>query len=178
MVTEKINLAYGNPVLLLGRQGDNEVTAFAFDFSTLIENVGAGGVLELYVKRSDMNTPYIAETTVDGNIATWVVKNTDTVAGNGQLEAKYILDGAVKWHRIYKTFTDVSMGESGSVPEPYEDWVQEVYDAVQEATRQASLAKDEADKAEDTVENAIENNIKIYDLNDDGHIEVVIGGTA
>ena len=177
--------------LLIGRTGENDVTEVQFDFSKWVEEYGENGTFYLTARLPGATVSYPAEVTVDGTIATWAVKNSDlAVKGYGQVEAWYSIDEKVKASAIYGTYIGESLDESGEIPDPYESWMEEIIElknqtitaaedaneAAAEAEGYKQAAEEARDQAETNVINALENNLKFIDENNDGNIEISIGG--
>lgn len=184
--------------LLIGRTGENDVTEVQFDFSKWVEEYGENGTFYLTARLPGATASYPAEVTVDGNVATWTVKNSDlAVKGYGQVEAWYSIDEKVKASAIYGTYIGESLDESGEIPDPYESWMEEIIalkdqtitaagdanEAAAEAEgykQAAEEARDQAEEALDQTESsivaALRNNLKFVDANNDGNIEILITG--
>lgn len=177
--------------LLIGRTGENDVTEVKFDFSKWVEDYGESGTFYLTARLPGATVSYPAEVTVDENVATWTVKNSDlAVKGYGQVEAWYSIDEKVKASAIYGTYIGESLDESGEIPDPYESWMEEIIElknqtitaaedaseAAAEAEGYKQAAEEARDQAESSIVAALRNNLKFVDANNDGNIEILITG--
>lgn len=119
--------------LYLGFQGENEVTCFQFDFSSFINEFGRGYIGLVHSRPNDRNA-YPCEFVVDGNKATWTIRQADTkYEGIGECQLTYIIDNEIKKTEIFKTRILRSLGTQGSVPQAYTAWVNQVLQAAADA---------------------------------------------
>lgn len=117
-------------LLEIGYQGENEVTQVCFDISAWQEAFG-GGECTIYVKRKGDAEPYFVELPIDGNIATWKVSSTDTAnKGNGSAQLNYYVASVLKRTRIYPMKVAKSLVDVGEIPDPYNDWLEEIRQGV------------------------------------------------
>lgn len=176
-------------VMQIGRVGENIVTEIQFDFSKWVEAYGAGGDFYLTARQPQSDVSYPIVVTVDENIATWTITNSDLlITGFGKVEAWYRIGDAVKASAIFDTWIGESLDGSGEVPSPYESWLQEVEQLKEDAEAARDEAADSADDAEDqanaargyaeavqeAVINALEHNLLFLDDNNDGNIRIEI----
>jgi len=119
-----------SPILEVGYQGENGVTVVNFDVSSWQELFGSGDVT-LYIKRKGDVEPYFVELEVAENIATWIVSNVDTAnKGKGTVQLNYIVDSVLKRTQIYNMKVNKSLVDSDEVPDPYDDWLEEIRQGV------------------------------------------------
>lgn len=136
----------------LGIRGENEVTQVVFDFSAWAEAFGAG-LVSLLVKRPGDAAAYPAVLTIDGQTATWTVGATDT-AVPGVLSAEYIytVDEQVAKTAVFNLQVAPDIGQPGTPPDPYEDWLEELAElgaqVQQDAADAAQSAQDAAGSAD------------------------------
>ena len=185
-------------VMQIGRVGENIVTEIQFDFSKWVEAYGAGGDFYLTARQPQSDVSYPIVVTVDENIATWTITNSDLlITGFGKVEAWYRIGDAVKASAIFDTWIGESLDGSGEIPDPYESWMEEIIElknqtitAAEDANEAAAEAegykqaaeeaRDQAEEALDQTESsivaALRNNLKFVDANNDGNIEILITG--
>lgn len=118
--------------LIVGRQGENEVTQVVFDFSALKTEFGTG-TLSLSVKRPKEYVPYAQTMTVSGTNATWLVNETDTGNfGCGEIQLTYTVNDKVAKTVIYKYTVYRSIGVDGEYPIPGQTWQEEIEEDIAE----------------------------------------------
>ena len=132
MKTINVDLSTGEALnLLIGRQGENNVTQVIFDFSALKTEFGTG-TLSLSVKRPKEYVPYAQTMTVSGTNATWLVNETDTGNfGCGEIQLTYTVSGKVAKTVIYKYTVYRSIGVDGEYPIPGQTWQEEMEDEIE-----------------------------------------------
>ena len=109
--------------LVLGRQGESNITQIVFDMHSLRQIYG-DGVLSLVIKRPGDSTPVPVAVDVSGDTATWTVTSAETdVPGTGEAQFTYYVDDEVKKTIIYKTLVRPSLAAGGSAPDAYESWL-------------------------------------------------------
>lgn len=119
--------------LYIGFQGENEVTSFQFDFSSFINEFGRGYIGLVHSRPNDRNA-YPCEFIIDGNKATWAIRQADTkYEGIGECQLTYIVNNEIKKTEIFKTKILRSLGTQGSVPQAYNAWVNQVLQAAADA---------------------------------------------
>ena len=105
-----------------------------FDYSSWVEEFGAGTVYALAIRAKD-EAPYpISLEEVDENKVGWVLSDSDTQY-SGLLKAQYIymVDEQIAKTVIYCFIVEPSLDEVGAEPPPpYESWVNDVLEAAQE----------------------------------------------
>lgn len=133
MKTINVDLSTGEALnLLIGRQGENNVTQVIFDFSALKTEFGTG-TLSLSVKRPKEYVPYAQTMTVSGTNATWLVNETDTGNfGCGEIQLTYTVSGKVAKTVIYKYTVYRSIGVDGEYPIPGQTWQEEIEEDISE----------------------------------------------
>ena len=139
----------------LGRQGENLVETVRFHVDGWSDLFGVGA-FELLHKRVNDPAPYPCPITLtdDGKIVEWVVRNSDVAqVGRGMAEFVYIVNGAMAKSVLYATSTLQAIDGGGDVPEPYQDWVDDVLNA---ATNAASEAAAQTTASIQQTERAIE----------------------
>lgn len=120
----------GCGVLLLGRQGENQVTEVVFPIGEWQERYGNGTVSLVHRRPGDGRT-YPVAVTVEGDTARWVVSSADTacVGNDGACELSYLTGDTVDKSHIWTTAVDESLGGGPTPPEPEQGWVDQVLEA-------------------------------------------------
>lgn len=112
----------------LGVRGENDVLDFQIDISEWLAQ-WPDALYSIVAVRHDETLPYIAVTSVQGDILIWHVSESDThIMGTGYMEVRATgADGKRKKTRVVPTVVDRSLdGVSTDVPEPMQDWVDQV----------------------------------------------------
>lgn len=155
-----INIALGVDTqpcssITLGRRGENEVTQVVVDFSSWVEEFGAG-VITLLAMRSQDTSAYPVVLTLDGNAATWDVTSTDTAyKGSGRAEFIYTVGEQIAKSVVFNTVVMQDIGEpSETPPDPYEDWLERLTELGAETQANAQVAEQSAADAAVSAESA------------------------
>lgn len=137
-----------------GRKGENMARRVLFDMSALIAEFGAGS-FEWVVRRPHESTVYIAvNKEQDGNTAILNLTTTETaISGYGGLELRYYVDDIIVKTIVWRTSIAASLG-SGDVPDPIEDYIDQMREIAQEASESADAAGDSATQAAVSAANA------------------------
>lgn len=140
-------------VVALGRLGENDYTVVRFDVTAWLSEYPEA-VIGLYNQRPGDDAAYpVAGITVDGGIATWTVTSADlTQTGEGKCELVAIAGEVVAKSAIFRTMVFDALNGSGEVPEPWEEWQQQLI-----------ILKNEAEQAADRAEEAVEHYPRIVD---------------
>lgn len=135
--------------LILGRQGENDVEVFYFDFSEWVSEFGSG-TIHLYNKRSGDSAAYPVNLEVNGSTAAWTLSDTDTArVGFGEAQLVYTVNEKVKKSIVFQTRTLYSLS-AGDPPDPYEDWLDQLTAIADEAMRSAESASTSAENASES----------------------------
>ena len=125
--------AEGLSAFPLGRLGENEATTVVFDVTKWRAEFGEG-VFSLLNRRSGDSTAYPCVVEQDEKEVRWEIKSADvSMTGYGQCELTYTVGDTVVKSEVFKTFVDTALVSGADVPEPCEDWVQEILNAVERA---------------------------------------------
>ena len=133
----------------LGRQGENLVETVRFPVDGWAELYGVGD-FELLHKRVNDPGPYPCPISLssDGKAVEWVVRNSDVAqVGRGLAEFIYSVNGTVAKSVVYTTSTLQAIDGGGTVPEPYEDWVDSVLNAAHNAASDAEAEISAAERS-------------------------------
>jgi hypothetical protein len=143
--------------ITLGRRGENEVTQVVVDFSSWVEEFGAG-VITLLAMRSQDTSAYPVVLTLDGNTATWDVTSTDTAyKGSGRAEYIYTVGEQIAKSVVFNTVVMQDIGEpSETPPDPYEDWLERLTELGAETQANAEAAQQSAENAAESAEDAVQ----------------------
>ena len=123
-----------NKPIPLGQRGENEATIVKFPkFGT--------GEYRLLAQRATDAYPYPVAITEDDSYVIWTVSSTDCgIEGMGKC-ILHLADGTyLEKTRVYITVTGDALGTEGEMPEPYEDWADELYDTFDEKIGEAQQA--------------------------------------
>lgn len=173
MTTYRINAEDSQPVLDLGRRGENSVTEIVFDVGDWLREYGDGTVA-LYVKRNGDAAAYPVALTIAEGEAAWTVSATDTnVKGFGKAELVLTVGGAIKKSAVWSIYVGCDIGQpSSDPPDPYESWLETLgalgaetqenarlaaaseAAAAESAEAAAGSAEDAADSASDAADSA------------------------
>lgn len=144
-------LAKENKPIRIGFQGENKAVTVMFDISRIAaEHSGAAFTL-LNMRPGDTAAyPVPSENvTAEGNTLYWTVQSGDVAYyGDGLCEIVATKDDVIVKTVIYRTIISGALDGSGTVPEPYEGWVQQVTDAADRAEAAAALLEHPGAEAE------------------------------
>lgn len=137
-----------------GRKGENLARRIMFDMSALIAEFGAGS-FEWVIRRPHESTVYIAvNKEQDGSTAILNLTATETaISGYGGLELRYYVDDVIVKTIVWRTSIAASLG-GGDVPDPIEDYIDQMREIAQEASESADAAGDSATQAAVSAANA------------------------
>ena len=128
------------PLLTIGRRGENAAEEITFDFTPWYERYG-DGTLVLLIQRHGEKVIYPVELVQDGPRATWMVSATDTaVKGIGKASLQYTVGEVIKKGRTFRFNVEDSLTASGTAPEPYDNYVDQVLEASASAAQSAEEA--------------------------------------
>ena len=127
----------------IGRTAENEARVVRFNVSDWQGIYGPGGAFILMHQRPNDDEPYICQASVaaDGWLE-WVVKAADLQrTGRGQLQLSYVVNEQIAKSMIFTTRISRSLDQSGELPEPYEDMIEELIEAAADITVEANKAE-------------------------------------
>lgn len=119
---------FGNELIRLGTQGENDTQALWIDVSTMI-SIYPDAVFAIRVENPE-GVPYNAtQVTLDGDYLQWVYSESDT-AVSGYGFAQVIAYGSLDGQEIAKTprartIVSSSIGSPDSPPDPMKEWLDE-----------------------------------------------------
>lgn len=147
--------AFGLGSLNVGYVGENNVTEIAFDFSDWYEDYGEGSPV-LRLKRFGDSAAYPVVLDIeDGHIAVWTVTNTDLQnKGTGKGQLQYMVDEAVKKSIVFDFTVANALESTDEVPDPYEDWMDDLIRLTAESETNAFNAQESAEAAAESEANA------------------------
>ena len=150
--------------LQIGQQGENAANNIPIDMTPWVEEFPNAN-FHLLFKAYNATSPLPMVTDYNGetHVLTWTPTLSATaVAGVGYTEVRALDDGVLKKSRIIPTTVENSVTgvEGGTVPLPYEDWVNLVLsykDAAEDAQADAETAQGKAEDAQAAAETAEDN---------------------
>lgn len=148
-------------IIQIGRTSENDAEVVRFDVSEWPELYGAGGSFVLAHQRPNEAQPYVCAASVaaDGWLE-WIVKDTDVqITGKGEAQLTYVINSVVAKSVIFTTRISRSLGQTGELPEPYENMIDELIETAANITTEANravTAKEAAETAQGKAEDAQE----------------------
>lgn len=145
-----------NPCKLsIGYVGENIVTEIAFDYSAWKKEYG-DGVLALELKRYGDTYAYPVVISTEGDsTSVWTIRDTDVAKnGRGQAQLQYVVGDAVKKSAIFVVDVERSLEETTDVPDPYEEWLDDIIRISAETAVNAQHAEESAESAASSAESA------------------------
>lgn len=146
-------------IIQIGRTSENDAEVIRFDVSDWPELYGAGGSFVLAHQRPNEAQPYVCAVSVaaDGWLE-WIVKDTDVqITGKGEAQLTYVINSVVAKSVIFTTRISRSLGQTGELPEPYENKIDELIEAAANITTEANraeTARTDAETAQGKAEDA------------------------
>lgn len=137
--------------ICLGRKGENLARQVVFDIYEWQEMYGEG-VARLVAQRMGDDAPYPCVIEMDGNHVIWTITSADTARPGryGKCELSYCVGDTLVKSATYQTLVGDAMVEaSEEPPEPYQDWVEQVLAAGEEAENAAGAAAASAAAAQE-----------------------------
>ena len=137
--------------VFLGRVGENEARVVRFSVGKMLAAFPGATFTVLNRRPCDaaaypVNDQYVS---LDGDTVLWTIQSGDvTVAGTGECEIRAEKDGKILKSQIYMTATGTALDGSGTPPQPWESWVQQVEDAAEDAEAAAQLLENVTAAAE------------------------------
>ena len=142
--------------LFIGYATDNAARPQVFDFSSWVEEYGAG-TLELNLQRPGDEVPYPVTLSIEGTTATWTPSSEDTKAkGQGMAQFVYTVGGTVPHTAILRVLIGGSLGAGEDAPNGFENWFQKMQVLAAAAADSADASAASADSAEESAETAAE----------------------
>lgn len=137
--------------VFLGRVGENEARVVRFSVGKMLAAFPGATFTVLNRRPCDaaaypVNDQYVS---LAGDTVLWTIQSGDvTVAGTGECEIRAEKDGKILKSEIYMTATGTALDGSGTPPQPWESWVQQVEDAAEDAEAAAQLLENVSAEAE------------------------------
>ena len=149
--------AFKDKVIELGRLGENDARIIQFNVSDVLKE-HPDAEFTVNNRRPTDGAAYPVDgdyVTVEEGFLYWTIKNPDLSAeGIGECEIVATEGDAVCKSEIYRTKIEKALDGSGSVPEPWESWVEQVKGYTDRAEDAAEDAEDSAEAAKDSEEAA------------------------
>ena len=132
-------------LLILGKQGENEVTSITIDLQTFADQYGIGRVEAIHENANGYIYP--VDISQEGNNITWIVTDGDTsVSGYGRVEIRWYVDENLAKSKFIDTYVSPSIDAPQDPPEPAQNWVDKVLKAAEEVKdAYANIPKYEGD---------------------------------
>ena len=138
-------IAEPRQAIVLGIRGENEATRVAFPKSYFAEFDLTGGEFRLLAQRNGDANPYPVTVTEDDTNVYWTVSGTDcAIYGQGKCELQFTVGTLLAKSIVYVTVTGISLDTEGPLPEPYEDWADDLYATIDEKVGAAQQAVTDA----------------------------------
>lgn len=140
-----------NAVTCIGRLGENEARVIRINVSPVIRAFPGAAFTVLHRRPGDadaypVNSSYV---TMDGENVMWTVQSGDLAKeGAGQFEVRASVGDTVVKTLIYNSRIDHALDGSGTPPEPWESWVEDVEAAADRAEAAAELLENPGAQAE------------------------------
>lgn len=137
-------------IIQIGRTSENDAEVVRFDVSEWPELYGAGGSFVLAHQRPNEEQPYVCAASVaaDGWLE-WIVQAADVeITGKGEAQLTYVVNETVAKSVIFTTKISRSLGQTGELPEPYENMIEELIETAANITTEANRAEIAQGKAE------------------------------
>lgn len=137
--------------VFLGRVGENEARVVRFSVGKMLAAFPGATFTMLNRRPCDaaaypVNDQYVS---LAGDTVLWTIQSGDvTVAGTGECEIRAEKDGKILKSQIFMTATGTALDGSGTPPQPWESWVQQVEDAAEDAEAAAQLLENVSATAE------------------------------
>ena len=144
-------IAHERNTIQIGRTSENDALTVRFDVRDWPELYGAGGSFVLVHQRPGDAQPYVcaASVALDGYLD-WIVAAVDVEKiGAGEAQLTYVFGETIAKSVIFKTQIQRSLGQTGMLPEPYEDKINELIEAAGNITTDANRAEIAREAAED-----------------------------
>jgi len=131
-----IVIANPNVTNNIGRVGENKARGIKFPIGDCLKEF-PGCTFSLYNKRPTDPDSYPVPTenyTVEGDYLLWTVTSGDVAyKGSGKCEISATVDGIIVKTDIYITSIDEALDGSGTPPDPWQGWVDDVTEAAERA---------------------------------------------
>ena len=135
--------------VVLGRLGENEARTVRFLVGNILYHFPAATFTVLNQRPGDADAYPVGNVVTEGNYVLWTVADADVAkAGSGQCEVVARQDGVIVKTVIFTTKTENALDGSGTTPEPWETWVDNVIDAADRAEAAAQLLENPGAVAE------------------------------
>ena len=118
-----------NKKLILGRQGENLITAIRFPIQRWIDEFGNGTFLLVH-KRSQDKEAYPCATHLEGDELIWEIYSSDVeYVGDGLAQLSLLIGEKVAKSEVFHTSTLRSLDATENPPEAWRAWVDQVLEA-------------------------------------------------
>lgn len=137
----------------LGKRGENDALTVEFDVTNWLQKWPSADFV-IVAKRSEDDTPYIADTAKNGKILTWNIHAYDTdLQGYGIAQIRAVEGNTLKKSSIFKTFVaDSIIAETIEPDQPVPDWVDQTLEDMRAIQSAATVAAEQAEISKDRAE--------------------------
>lgn len=148
--------AVAHHVIYAGYTGENLARCICFPL-TEMQNEFGEGTWEVVFKRPNEVLPYVVQNTEEvENYAVWGLDNVDTaIAGEGKCELRYYVDEVLCKTVVFPIVIAQALGVTGDVPDPYEDLIEKINEAIEAGEIATEAAGDAAQSASDAHDDAL-----------------------
>ncbi len=129
-----------NSVIPLGYVGDESSTVIRIPISSLISKYGQGGEFELiHTPPDEIEGHPVSNITVSGGFIEWLVGSEELRNyGSGEAQVVYVCNDGIAHTKIWKTRVLRSLSDTGDIPQPWQPWVDRLYEYKTDAETAAS----------------------------------------
>lgn len=137
----------------LGKRGENDALTVEFDVTNWLQKWPSADFV-IVAKRSEEDTPYIADTAKNGKILVWAIHAYDTnLQGYGIAQIRAVEGNVLKKSSIFKTFVaDSIVAETIEPDQPIPDWIDQTLKDMRAIQSSATVAAEQAEISKDRAE--------------------------
>ena len=131
-------------ILNLGFVGENEHRTFNFDCKKMFGEYPSASVsLTVQPPAGDC---YPATVERNGDLVSWTVTDSDLIEeGCGEIQLTFMVGEVVAKTCIGRTKVERSLGATGDIPTPIENWIEQAEEVISEAEAATAAAEDAAE---------------------------------
>lgn len=124
-----------NSVIQLGYVGDETSTIIRIPISSFVFKYGQGGEFQLiHTPPGETEGHPVANITASNGYLEWLVGSEELAKnGFGEAQIEYVCEDGIAHTKIWKTQVLRSLADTGEIPEPWQPWVDQLYEYKQDA---------------------------------------------
>ena len=124
-----------NSVIQLGYVGDETSTTIRIPISSFVLRYGQGGEFYLiHTPPGETEGHPVANIQASNGYLEWSVGSEELTAnGYGEAQIEYVCQDGIAHTKIWKTQVLRSLADTGEIPEPWQPWVDKLYEYKQDA---------------------------------------------